>query len=105
MNTQTHQTETRDFRRIARAIEFIAQRFRGQPSLTEIAAAAGMSEYHFARVFRQWAGISPKQFVQRLSLEAAKQSLAGEASVLQAALDAGLSGPPACTTCSCRSRP
>ena len=93
MNTQTTQTESRDFRRIARAIEFIAQRFRGQPSLAEIAAAAGMSEYHFARVFRQWAGISPKQFVQRLSLEAAKQSLASEASVLQAALDAGLSGP------------
>jgi AraC family transcriptional regulator of adaptative response/methylated-DNA-[protein]-cysteine methyltransferase len=83
----------RDFRRIARAIEFIAGNFRSQPSLEQIAAAAGMSEYHFARVFRQWAGISPKQLVQRLSLEAAKCALDGEASVLQAALDAGLSGP------------
>jgi AraC family transcriptional regulator of adaptative response/methylated-DNA-[protein]-cysteine methyltransferase len=93
MNTETAQAEPRDFRRIARAIEFVADRFRDQPALGEIAAAAGMSEYHFARVFRQWAGISPKQLVQRLSLEAAKDSLAADASVLQAALDAGLSGP------------
>ena len=83
----------RDFHRIASAIEFIAANFREQPSLGRIAAAAAMSEYHFARVFRRWAGISPKQLVQRLSLEAAKQALAGEASVLQAALEAGLSGP------------
>lgn len=93
MNTQARHTEPRDFRRIARAIEFIAERFRDQPALGEIAAEAGVSEYHFARVFRQWAGISPKQLVQRLSLEAAKESLDGDASVLQAALDAGLSGP------------
>ena len=93
MNTNLSSPEPRDFRRIARAIEFVASHFREQPSLEEIAAAAGMSEYHFARVFRQWAGISPKQLVQRLSLEAAKESLSDDASVLQAALDAGLSGP------------
>jgi AraC family transcriptional regulator of adaptative response/methylated-DNA-[protein]-cysteine methyltransferase len=93
MNTQPPPTESRDFRRMARAIEFIAERFRDQPSLADIAGTAGMSEYHFARVFRQWAGISPKQLVQRLSLEAAKQSLVDDVSVLQAALDAGLSGP------------
>lgn len=84
---------TRDFRRITRAIEFIAGNFRAQPSLRQIAKAAGMSEYHFARVFRAWAGISPKQLVQRLSLEAAKCALGDDASVMQAALDAGLSGP------------
>lgn len=83
----------RDFRRMERAIEFIAATFRDQPSLGRIAAAAGMSEYHFARSFRRWAGISPKQLVQRLSLEAAKQSLGDDASVLAAALDSGLSGP------------
>lgn len=93
MNTHTRPAPARDFRRIARAIEFIAERFQDQPSLEDIAAAAGMSEYHFARVFRAWAGISPKQFVQRLSLEAAKQALGAGDSVLQAALDAGLSGP------------
>ncbi|NJD31771.1 MAG: helix-turn-helix domain-containing protein, partial [Gammaproteobacteria bacterium] len=82
-----------NFERIARAIEFISRHAVDQPSLARIAEQAGMSEYHFARVFRRWAGISPKQLVQRLSLEAAKRSLHGEASVLQAALDAGLSGP------------
>jgi AraC family transcriptional regulator of adaptative response/methylated-DNA-[protein]-cysteine methyltransferase len=84
---------SRDFERIARAIEFIAAHAQEQPSLSEIAAAAGWSEYHFARVFRRWAGISPKQFLQHLSLAAAKQTLDDERSVLQAALDAGLSGP------------
>jgi len=90
--SQNH-SPPRDYCRIASAIEFIAENFREQPSLGRIAAAAAMSEYHFARVFRRWAGISPKQLVQRLSLEAAKRSLEGEASVLQAALEAGLSGP------------
>jgi AraC family transcriptional regulator, regulatory protein of adaptative response / methylated-DNA-[protein]-cysteine methyltransferase len=82
-----------DFDRIARAIEYIAAHAQDQPSLSDIAAAAGWSEYHFARVFRRWAGISPKQFLQHLSLAAAKQTLDDERSVLQAALDAGLSGP------------
>ncbi len=82
-----------DFARIARAIEYIAEHAQDQPSLADIAAAAGWSEYHFARVFRRWAGISPKQFLQHLSLAAAKQTLDDERSVLQAALDAGLSGP------------
>ncbi|HET7203504.1 MAG TPA: methylated-DNA--[protein]-cysteine S-methyltransferase [Steroidobacteraceae bacterium] len=82
-----------DFARIACAIEYIAEHAQDQPSLSDIAAAAGWSEYHFARVFRRWAGISPKQFLQHLSLAAAKQTLDDERSVLQAALDAGLSGP------------
>ena len=81
-----------EFRRIARAIEFVAAYARQQPSLAEIAAAANWSEYHFAREFRRWTGISPKQWLQQLSLTAAKQALDDERSVLQAALDAGLSG-------------
>jgi len=95
MNTAVFSTanESHDFRRIARAIEFIAANFRNQPSLAQIAAAAGLSEYHFARLFRRWAGISPKQFLQLLSVSAAQEALAGDESVLQAALSAGLSGP------------
>jgi AraC family transcriptional regulator of adaptative response/methylated-DNA-[protein]-cysteine methyltransferase len=84
---------SQDFLRIARAIEYVAAHVPEQPSLAAIAAAAGWSEYHFARVFRRWAGISPKQFLQHLSLSAAKRTLDDERSVLQAALDAGLSGP------------
>jgi AraC family transcriptional regulator of adaptative response/methylated-DNA-[protein]-cysteine methyltransferase len=82
-----------EYARIARAIEFLAEHAREQPSLAAVAAAAGWSEYHFARVFRDWAGISPKQLLQQLSLVAAKQTLDDDRSVLQAALDAGLSGP------------
>jgi AraC family transcriptional regulator of adaptative response/methylated-DNA-[protein]-cysteine methyltransferase len=82
-----------EFRRIARAIEFVATHVRQQPSLAEMAAAANWSEYHFAREFRRWTGISPKQWLQALSLTAAKQALDDERSVLQAAIDAGLSGP------------
>ena len=84
---------TTDFARIARAIEYIGAHAEDRPSLSDIAAAAGWSDYHFARVFRRWAGISPKQFLRHLSLAAAKQTLDDERSVLQAALDAGLSGP------------
>ena len=84
---------TQDFARIARC-----DRVRRGPFPRAAVARAdrvrcGWSEYHFARVFRRWAGISPKQFVQHLSLAAAKQTLAADESVLQAALDAGLSGP------------
>ena len=82
-----------EFRRIARAIEFVAANARQQPSLADMAAAANWSEYHFAREFRRWTGISPKQWLQQLSLTAAKQALDDERSVLQAAIDAGLSGP------------
>ena len=82
-----------EYRRIERAIRFMDERFREQPRLEQVARAAGVAPHHFARMFRRWAGISPKQFVQRLTLEAARSSLVGDESVLQAALDAGLSGP------------
>jgi len=82
-----------EYRRIERAIRFMDERFREQPSLERVAKAAGVAPHHFARMFRRWAGISPKQLVQRLTLEAARRSLGRDESVLQAALDAGLSGP------------
>lgn len=94
-----------EFRRIARAIEFVAANARQQPSLADMAAAANWSEYHFAREFRRWTGISPKQWLQELSLAAAKQALDDERSVLQAAIDAGLRVQVVCTTCSSRSKP
>jgi AraC family transcriptional regulator of adaptative response/methylated-DNA-[protein]-cysteine methyltransferase len=82
-----------EFHRIARAIEFVAANVHSQPSLADIAAAAHWSEYHFAREFRRWTGISPKLWLQQLSLVAAQQALADQRSVLQAAIDVGLSGP------------
>ena len=90
MNIAT--TNADRYERMAAAIEFIAQNAREQPSLQRIASSAGMSEFHFAREFRRWAGISPKQFLQRLSLDVAQLALRQESSVLEAALEAGLSG-------------
>jgi AraC family transcriptional regulator of adaptative response/methylated-DNA-[protein]-cysteine methyltransferase len=87
------QAPGRDYHRIERAIRFIDARFREQPALADIADAAGVAPHHFARMFRRWAGISPKQLVQHLTVEAARHSLGRDESVLQAALDAGLSGP------------
>ena len=83
----------RDYDRIASALAYLDDHFHEQPSLEEIAVAAGLSAFHFQRLFSQWVGVSPKKFIQNLSLEQAKLSLAECASVLDAAYDAGLSGP------------
>ena len=84
--------DSRDFRRIARAIRFIDARFREQPRLATIAAATGLSEFHFNRLFRRWAGVTPRQYLAFITARAARGALAG-ASVLDAALAVGLSGP------------
>lgn len=82
-----------DHARIARAIEYLATHFEDQPSLDAVAHEIGLSSYHFQRLFTRMVGVSPKKFVQHLTLNRAKESLAGSASVLDAAYDAGLSGP------------
>ena len=82
-----------DFARVERAIHFIQSRVHQQPSLGEVAAEVGLSEFHFQRLFQRWAGISPKRFLQFLTLEQAKQLLRETRSVLEASLELGLSGP------------
>src|ERR687891_674778 len=79
--------------RIANAIGYVAEHYQDQPSLEEMAGAANLSPFHFQRIFKRWAGISPKRFLQYVTLAHAKRLLAGDASVLDAALDTGLSGP------------
>lgn len=78
-------------------IEWIIQRlgesFQDQPSLEELAGEAGLSPDHFQRVFKRWVGISPKQFLKYLTFEYARACLEENQSVLDAALDSGLSGP------------
>ena len=78
---------------MTRALRHLVAHFREQPSLETMAAAAGMSPFHFQRTFKAWAGISPKRFIQFVTVGHAKGLLAGQASVLDAALDSGLSGP------------
>jgi len=88
----THLPSHSDYRRIERAIGFLVDHFREQPTLARVARHAGMSEFHFQRLFRRWAGISPKRFVQVLSANHAAALLREPGSVLCTALDTGLSG-------------
>jgi len=83
---------SRDFARIANAIRFIESNFRVQPRLAAIARAVRLSEFHFNRLFHRWAGVTPKQYLAFVTARAARGELA-DASVLEAALSLGLSGP------------
>ena len=82
-----------DYARVEDAIRFIDHHRLEQPSLDEIAAAVNASPYHFQRLFSRWAGVSPKRFLGYLTLTHARAALEGSGSVLDAALEAGLSGP------------
>ena len=83
---------TTDFERIERAIRYLEENYRQQPGLKEIAQGAGLSEFHFQRLFRRWAGISPKRFLQYLTAGHAAQLLRASRSNIETAYDAGLSG-------------
>jgi AraC family transcriptional regulator, regulatory protein of adaptative response / methylated-DNA-[protein]-cysteine methyltransferase len=83
---------SRDFARIARAIRFIEEHFRAQPRLAQIAQAAHLSEFHFNRLFRRWAGLTPRQYLAFVTARAARRALASAPSVLEAAYEVGLSG-------------
>jgi AraC family transcriptional regulator of adaptative response/methylated-DNA-[protein]-cysteine methyltransferase len=83
---------TDDYTRIEKAILFLETNFREQPGLKDIAASVGLSEYHFQRLFRRWAGISPKRFLQYLTAEYAKDLLRESRNVLEVAYEVGLSG-------------
>src|SRR6185437_15302522 len=74
--------DSRDFARIARAIRYIDANFRTQPRLAAIAAQARLSEFHFNRLFRRWAGITPKQYLGFVTARAARAALASTPSVL-----------------------
>lgn len=78
---------------MAAAIRFIERRQEDQPSLEEVAAAIGLSPAHFQRVFSQWVGVSPKRYLQHLTLARAREMLGREASVMETAYACGLSGP------------
>ena len=85
--------QQRKYATVAHAIEFIRSNARQQPSLAQIAAAVNLSEYHLQRTFSEWAGISPKRFLQYLTKEHAKSVLHESKDLLTASLESGLSGP------------
>jgi AraC family transcriptional regulator of adaptative response/methylated-DNA-[protein]-cysteine methyltransferase len=82
-----------NYDRIAEAIDYIRENFQSQPGLEEIAGNIHLSPYHFQRLFTDWAGVSPKKFLQYISVERAKEVLKDQrATVYDAAFEAGLSG-------------
>lgn len=82
-----------DYQRIAQAIAFMRQSHLHQPDLATVAQHIGLSEYHFQRMFTQWVGISPKRFLQYLTVEYAKSQITRTKSLLDLTLDVGLSSP------------
>lgn len=85
--------EAVDYLRIERVISFLQSNYTRRPDLQEVARSVHMSEFHFQRLFTRWAGISPKKFLQYLTLEHAKRVLKESRSVLDATYEAGLSSP------------
>lgn len=82
-----------DFRRIQDAIGFISQNYKSQPDLDEVAQYVSLSPYHFQRMFTEWAGVSPKKFLQYISIEHAKNILKeNNGSLFDTAFEVGLSG-------------
>jgi AraC family transcriptional regulator, regulatory protein of adaptative response / methylated-DNA-[protein]-cysteine methyltransferase len=90
MSTQ----ETINYNRIAEAINFIKANFKSQPDLDEVAKSIHLSPFHFQRLFIEWAGVSPKKFLQYLSVEHAKSILHENkgSSLSDTAFETGLSG-------------
>lgn len=82
-----------NFSRIAEAISYIKENFKTQPGLDEIAEKIHLSPFHFQRLFTEWAGVSPKKFLQYISVEHAKSILKDkQATLFDAAFETGLSG-------------
>jgi len=85
--------EDQHYRRIAEAIAYLTEHAGEQPSLDDAAERAGLSPFHFQRLFRAYAGVTPKQFLAHVTVQNAKDLLDASASVLDASLDVGLSSP------------
>ncbi|MFZ4807406.1 MAG: methylated-DNA--[protein]-cysteine S-methyltransferase [Hyphomicrobiaceae bacterium] len=84
--------ESRDYDLVRRAIQFLSERVEEQPDLDRLADHLGLSAAHCQKLFKRWCGLSPKEFVQALTWDSARHLLDGSASVLDCALEVGLSG-------------
>lgn len=96
MQLQQNMTTTAEdhinYARVEKAIRFLGDNFRQQPDLDLVAEKANLSPFHFQRIFTEWAGISPKRFLQVLTVEFLKGKLAETHNLIEAAEKAGLSG-------------
>ena len=82
-----------DYDAVRRSVEYLIDNWRNQPPLGAVAKHVGLNETRFQKLFKRWAGISPKEFVQALTIDHARYLLRDSASVLDAAYEVGLSGP------------
>ncbi len=82
-----------DYEKIEKVIRYIEASYQEQPSLAKLAKVAGVSEFHFHRLFTRWAGTTPKSFLQYLTAKHAQQLLLESKDLLTTAFEAGLSGP------------
>ena len=80
-----------DYERIAEAISFISDSIKNQPTLDDIAAHLHLSSFHFQRLFCRWVGVTPKRYLQTLTVERAKQLLSESKSLLEVSDTLGLS--------------
>ncbi len=86
-------TAAADYDIVRRAIAFISEHWRTQPEIEAIAEASGVATSELHHLFRRWAGLTPKAFLQALTLDHARALLRDSASVLDASYEVGLSGP------------
>jgi len=91
MNSLNYKQVSEDYLRIEQAILYLENHYKDQPSLEDVAASIGLSEFHFQRVFTRWAGVSPKRFLQFLTKESAKDLLKRSENLLDATYQVGLS--------------
>ena len=92
----THDTDASpagDYEMVRRNLDFLRENWRSQPTLEELAARNNMSAAHLQRLFTRWAGLSPKAFLQALTIDHARKLLRDSATVLDTAYEVGLSGP------------
>src|SRR3954468_8533085 len=82
-----------DYAVVRRAIAYISERWKAQPEVEQIAHAVGVTPDELHHLFRRWAGLTPKAFLQALTLDSARKLLRDSASVLDATYEVGLSGP------------
>ena len=82
----------RDYDLVRRAIRFLSESWTDQPDLDSLALHLGVSAAHVQKLFKRWCGLSPKEFVQAITLDHARALLADSASVLETAHEVGLSG-------------
>jgi len=81
-----------DFERISKVIQYLNSNFKEQPNLEKLAELTGLSSFHFQRLFKEWAGVSPKKFLQYISIEHAKKLLSENNSISEVSYETGFSG-------------